>query len=217
MDVGEHFLKATYSSEGDGPFGFSCFEVLSAVNASIHAAHLPNTQAVIHRLTGGNTAAAQECLTYAWQCVEPGQKYFQTKFTEELKGTVAAFKAARLFLPHKIDEMEPDASEVDTLQAFPFFNTPLVLDRLKQELPTYMAKAADVGANIEPLAWWKNHANDLPNWSSAACKAVLVYIQPRSAAAERVFSILSCSFRSQQDLSLQDYIECSLTSQYNKR
>ena len=126
MDVGEHFVKATYSLEGDGPLVFSCFEVLSAVNASIHAAHLPNTQAVIHRLTGGNTAAAQECLTYAWQCVEPGLKYFQTKFTEELKGTVAAFKAARLFLPHKIDEMKPDASEVDTLQAFPFFNTPLV-------------------------------------------------------------------------------------------
>ena len=63
MDVGEHFVKATYSLEGDGPLVFSCFEVLSAVNASIHAAHLPNTQAVIHRLTGGNTAAAQECLT----------------------------------------------------------------------------------------------------------------------------------------------------------
>ena len=116
--------------------------------------------------------------------MEPGLKYFQTKFTEELKGTIAAFKAARLFQPHKMDEMKPDASEVDTPQAFPFFNTPLVLDGLKQELPTYMAKAADIGANIEPLAWWKNHANDLPNWSSAACKAVLV--QPSSAAAERV-------------------------------
>ena len=46
MDVGEHFVKATYSLEGDGPLVFSCFEVLSAVNASIHAAHLPNTQHV---------------------------------------------------------------------------------------------------------------------------------------------------------------------------
>ena len=148
--------------------------------------------------------------------MEPGLQYFKTKFTQELSGSVAVFKAARLFLLYKICEMQPDASVVDTLQVFPFLNSCLVLSGLKQELPAYMAKAADVSAEIEPLNWWKRHSTDLPNWANAARKVALV--QPSSAAAERVhvFSLLNSSFGSQQDLSLQDYTECSLMLQYNK-
>ena len=51
IDVGEQFVKATYSLEGDGPLVFTCFEVLSAVDASIHTSHLPNTSAVIEHLS----------------------------------------------------------------------------------------------------------------------------------------------------------------------
>ena len=65
VDVGEHFVKATYSMEGGGLLVFLCFEVLSAVNASIHASHLPNTQAIIRHLTGSNTTSAQHMLAYA--------------------------------------------------------------------------------------------------------------------------------------------------------
>ena len=46
-----------------------------------------------------------------------------------------------------------------------------------------------------------------------ACKVALV--QPSSSAAERVFSLLTNSFGVQQDLALQDYIECSIMLQYN--
>jgi hypothetical protein len=217
IDVGEQFVKATYSLEGDGPLVFTCFEVLSAVDASIHTSHLPNTSAVIEHLSTIPRIAisSQQWLAYARKCVEPGLNYFHKKFTDELSGTVAAFKAARLFLPHKVDEMKPDASAIDALRAFPFLDDITVLDGLKQELPSYLAKAADVSPSIEPLPWWKNNAEDLPSWSKAVCKVALV--QPSSAAAERVFSLLQCSFGPQQDLSLQDYIECSLMLQYNKR
>ena len=94
--------------------------------------------------------------------MEPGLNYFQKKFTDELSGTVAAFKAARLFLPHKVDEMKPDASAIDTLKALPFLDNITVLDGLKQELLTYLAMAADVSPSIEPLPWWKNNAEDIP-------------------------------------------------------
>ena len=151
-------------------------------------------------------------LTYAKKCVETGLKYFQEKFTHELSGSVAAFKAARWFLPHKVDEKKPSASAVDDLKIIPFLNKPALLDGLKQELAAYIAKAADVSVNTETLSC---HASDLPNWSSAVRKVAL--IQPSSAAAECVFSLLSCSFGPQQDLTLQDYIECSLMLQYNKR
>ena len=214
VNVGEQFVKATYSLEGDGSLVFSCFEVLSAVDASIHAAPLTNTLAVIEHLSGmpGSTISSQQWLAYASKCVEPGINYFQTKCTDELSGTVAAFKAARLFLPHKVDQMKPDALAIDALKAFPFLDNVTVLDGLKRELPTYLAKAADTSPSIEPLHWWKNNSEHLPNWSAAACKVALV--QPSSAAAERVFSLLSCSFGTQQDLSLQDYVECSLMLQY---
>ena len=43
-----------------------------------------------------------------------------------------------------------------------------------------------------------------PAWAAAARKVVIV--QPSSAAAERVFSMLKSSFRDQQDNSLQHYI-----------
>ena len=215
IDVGEHFVKATYSLEGDGALVFTCFEVLSTVDASIHAGHLPNTSAVIESraTTPGITISSQQWLAYARKCVEPGVNYFKKKFTDELAGTVAAFKAACLFLPHKTDEMKPDASAINELKAFPFLDD-IILNGLKQELPSYLAKVADVRPNIDILQWWKNNAQELPTWANAASKVILV--QPSSAAAERVFSLLNCSFGPQQDLSLQDYIECSLMLQYNR-
>ena len=126
---------------------------------------------------------------------------------------MAAFKAARLFIPHKVDELKPDVSAIDGLKAFLFLDDSSILDGLKQEFPAYIAKAANVEALVDPLPLWKKYKTDLPNWSVAACKVVLV--QPSSAAAERVFSILSTSFGPQQDLALQDYIECSTMLQYN--
>ena len=48
-----------------------------------------------------------------------------------------------------------------------------------------------------------------------AAKKVFL-LQPSSAAAERVFSVLKNSFGEQQIHSLQDYIESSVMLQYNK-
>ena len=42
-------------------------------------------------------------------------------------------------------------------------------------------------------------------------------VQPSSAAAERVFSILSNSFTDTQRSSLEDYIETSIMIQYNNK
>ena len=215
IDIGEHFIKATYSVEGDGPLVFSCFEILSSINATIDNLYLPITEAVVKSLTESDSTSATQWLQYTRSCIDPGLTYFKTKFTDELSGSVAAFKAARLFVPHKVDELKPDVSAIDGLKAFPFLDDSSILDGLKQEFPAYIAKAANVAALVDLLPWWKKYNTDLPNWSAAACKVVLV--QPSSAAAERVFSILSTSFGPQQDLALQDYIECSTMLQYNKR
>ena len=214
VDAGEAFVRATYTLEGDGPLAFKCFEVLSTLTAGIQVGHYPNVQAIIQTLAGGSPTQLQQWSDYAKACITPGLQYFLEKFSQELRGSVAAFKAARLFLPQNVVELNPDAGTVDSLQAFPFFTAPLLAD-LKSELPSYLAKAAGVDADFDPLEWWKAHKTDLPHWSAAASDVLLV--QPSSAAAERVFSLLKASFGSQQDTTLNDYIQTSLMLQYNQR
>ena len=95
----------------------------------------------------------QKLVDYAKGCVRPGVQYFLEKFSGELSGSVAAFKAARFFLPQKVAELKPDAAAVDSLQAFPFLNKASVLGNLKSELPSYLAKAVDTSVDIDPLDW----------------------------------------------------------------
>ena len=57
-------------------------------------------------------------------------------------------------------ELKPDAAAVDSPQAFPFFDKS-VIAAFKSELPSYLAKAADIDAGFDPLEWWNNHTADL--------------------------------------------------------
>lgn len=81
----------------------------------------------------------------------------------------------------------------------PFFDDEIVIRPLKDELPAYLVKAADIPDDFDVLTetrlWWKTTAPDLPSWSSAVQKAIL--IQLSSAAAERVFSLLFTMFGDQ--------------------
>ena len=47
IDVGEHFVKATYFLEGDGPLVFTCYEKLKAVSEACQAPYFPNVRAVV--------------------------------------------------------------------------------------------------------------------------------------------------------------------------
>lgn len=109
--------------------------------------------------------------------------------------------------------MQPTATSIVELSVFPFF-TPQVLSELKEELPLYMSKSSRVDASVCPLEWWRLNSGSLPKWSAEVRKVLLV--QPSSAAAEQVFSILKASFSHQQQLALNDYIQTSLMFQYNK-
>ena len=140
-------------------------------------------------------------------------QYFNEHLSGSMQIPLAAFKAAQLFSPLKIQEMQPDCAAVDSLSVFPFLdhNT---LGGLKTELPHYMAAVEDISPTYSPLEVWKRHALSLPSWAVAAQKVLLLH--PSSAASERVFSFLNSSFGHQQYSTLQDYIETSLMLQYNK-
>ena len=182
----------------------SCYEIIERVRATIQSAYYPNVNAIAQLLSNCNPHLQQQYTTYAVSCLQPGISYFNTAFQLKLKNPMAALKAARLFSPVKAYELQPSADAIESVNAFPFLNDPTIIAGLKAELLLYLAKVADVNPNFDCLEWWERNYSELPNWSSAALKVRLV--QPSSAAAERVFSLLSNSFSDRQQNCLEDYI-----------
>lgn len=215
IDLGEHFVKTTYQLEGDGPLVFECYQVIATHNAVVHSAHYPNVDAIARDIAPASLSTQQVWSTYAKNCLEPGIQYFLEKFGDDTQCPLAAFKAARLFSPHRVHEMQPTAQDLDLLSVFPFLIDPAVLTSLKVELPSYLTKAASITPGFSVMEWWSQNEQELPQWSSAVKKILLV--QPSSGASERVFSLLNNSFSDQQQNSLQDYVEASVMLQYNKR
>ena len=214
---GKILVKACYYLEGDGPLALDCYEIVDEVVASVATENIPNIRAIAEKLTRKPPSHPhhEQWVSYARNCVQSGLDYFVNQLTSSLKMSLAIFKGCRLFSPQKVREMKPTAQSLDeSLSCIPFIDA-AEREGLKEELPTYLARVADIDKMFDQLEWWKLNSSTLPNWSTAAKKIVLV--QPSSAAAERVFSLLKQSFGEQQDSSLQDYIEASLMLQFNKR
>ena len=207
IDAGTPLVKATYNLEGDGALALQCHDQICTVLNAIRIAHYPNVTAIAERIAAGNRGVFQQWMTYAVKCVQEAQQYVIGRMTGELKDQVAAFEAAKLFWPQRVVEISPTVPVLDNLRVFPFLNA-AVIEGLKEELPQYLALAADASSEFSPLDWWKRHKTDLPKWSNVARQIILV--QPSSAAAERVFSILNSSFGDKQHHALEDYIEASI-------
>ena len=209
------FVRATYTLEGDGLLALKAYREISTLHSVIAMENYPNVLAIAKSESAGNASNEQLLIRYAQNSVTPSYEYFKQKFdftTGELKDILLAFKAARFFSPPQMDELRATPSEIDTLGKFPFLDSSSI-DRLKEELPTYIAAVEDVSSDVDIAKWWNNHQNDLPAWAEA-CKLVLL-VQPSSASAERVFSLLENSFSSRQNSSLEDYISLSVMLQYN--
>lgn len=84
--------------------------------------HFPNVAAIARELCPANPNGQQQLMTYALQCIQPGFGYLAHIFSTTLKDAVTAFKAARLFNPHEVQEIQPSLHEVDFLDVFPLFN-----------------------------------------------------------------------------------------------
>jgi len=67
---------------------------------------------------------------------------------------------------------------------FSFFSSSII-DELKQELLTYLARVIDLSPETQCLDWWKRSEHTLPFWSNALKRVFLV--QPSSTASERFF------------------------------
>ena len=105
--------------------------------------------------------------------------------------------------------------EQEEFRNFPFLDNDNIIANLARELPDYLAAADGVvmANEEEKLAWWAAHSDTLPHWAGVVKK--LLVIQPSSASAERVFSLLKNAFNDQQDNALEDYLEASVMIRYN--
>ena len=212
IDAGMPFVKATYNLEGHGPLALICYETISTLNVAARQVDCHNLAAVACRISLGDAQMESKLLQHAKSCVQPSISYYFQQLSTSMKEPLAAFKAARLFSPFKLSEMNPSVAAIDFLASFPFLSSANV-SSLKAEFPLYTAAAEDIDTSYVPLLFWKRHESDLPNWSRAARQVLLV--QPFSAASEHVFSVLRNSFGERQNSALQDYIETSLMLQYN--
>ena len=216
VDAGKPMVESTYILEGDSTLAWQCYEQLLIIQNSIHGTNLPNLTALSREVSGGNVAVAQQYHQYGIAAIRPpGWEYFTNTVMGVMGPQVETFKAARLFSPRHITQLRPVANDVDVLTSIAFLNDAAMIANMKNELPRYLARADGIADGVDPIRWWKENEAELP-FSSAAAKLILL-MQPSSASSERVFSILTTAFGHLQDLALQDYIECSLMLQFNKR
>ena len=79
-------------------------------------------------------------------CVQPGIDYFNDKFGSDGVHPVATFRALQIFHPKTVYEMGPTAAPVDVV---PFLSEQI--ENLKQEHPSYLAKATAIGSSTSQL------------------------------------------------------------------
>ena len=172
VDVALPFVKATYVLEGDGPLALSCYETISSLNAAARQANYSNLFAV------ASTGDTDMVIEHAKKCVQPGVAYYFKQLSTNMK---EAFKAARLFSPSKLSEMNPGVNAIDSLCSFPFLSP--FIPGLKEEFPQYIAFAEDhrmtlfcfgrdtkrtyrIGAMRQKAFYWCNHLRQPPKGSS---------------------------------------------------
>ena len=114
VNYGEPFVKGTYNLEGDGLMVFTCtcYEEVNVIINVIHFENIPNVQVrVLGNSLSHSPAVRQQLLSYTINCVTPGLEYFQRQLhvQSSLKAPLEAFKAARLFSPHKLSLLCPSA------------------------------------------------------------------------------------------------------------
>ena len=216
VDGGNHFVSATYYLEGDGPLIFSCYQKLATVSNSVALANYPNVEGVARRQANGNVPVFNQLVARAKACINPGLLFFQQKFSQEFYDIVRAFRSARLFCPVQVQQLHPTVASVEELRKFSFLDDDGIIQGLVVELPQYMAIADGTALDTEEekLLWWSRNEATLPNWSSAVKKVLLV--QPSSASAERVFSLMNNFFGNQQDAALEETVEVAVMLRYNQ-
>ena len=85
---------------------------------------------------------------------------------------------------------------------------------LMAELPQYFVLSENVTNDVTLLSWWFSVRRKLPMWYQHVLPQA-VMLQPTSATAVRVFSMMEWMFREDQQAALEDYKETALLLRYS--
>ena len=135
VDIGVHFVKATYDLEGDGPLVLTCIDIVERVRIAVRSAYHPNIDAVAHNLSRGNHVLQQQYREYVISCLKPGISYFHSTLQHKLQVPMATCKGPRLFSPARAYELNPSSQDVNSFRILPFLNDPTTIASVKAELP----------------------------------------------------------------------------------
>ena len=114
-----------------------CSAATRALTAALNIANYPNLNAVSRELSSGNAVTEEQLIAYGNACINPAIQYYQQRLDDSMKIPLQEFKAAHLFVPAKVQEINIDAQAVESLRVFPFFDN-LELEQVKTELPNYI-------------------------------------------------------------------------------
>ena len=217
----DFLIKTTYDLEGDGILAIVAFDALALLDERIRSFRVghqhPMLTSVAREIAAGNAVVEAELAAHGRSILEPAWAYWNDKSTGDLHELRALFEACRLANPRKINDIDP-LTVPALLQRFKFLHddvygvdlvTPLML-----ELPVYRAEAAGLtDPERDVNAWWITQRDKVPHWWKLFCKVAL--LQPSSAAAERVFSMVDALFKEQQSRVLSDLVEGACMTRYN--
>eukprot|EP00475_Leptophrys_vorax_P010335 TRINITY_DN16952_c0_g1_i1.p1 TRINITY_DN16952_c0_g1~~TRINITY_DN16952_c0_g1_i1.p1 ORF type:complete len:312 (-),score=93.90 TRINITY_DN16952_c0_g1_i1:114-1049(-) len=237
IDLGKRFVESTYTLEGDAFLSvrvYSFIADLCSFIEDVRAAlnfggdeifgYFPNVRGLFDRFIGHNSFSVYKA--HVKSVVRPMIRYFRERFVEvphgadrnaDIFNSIELFKVIRIFDPEKVVDLNPHAEDIRRLCQFKPFSKLGIFNALVQELPAYRRIAAEhklaENEDKDILQWFCHHKDELKTFFEAAKCAAL--IQPSSAAAERVFSLLKRLQDHSQTSMLKDYQETSAMLKYN--
>ena len=115
IDWGKLCVTTTYSLEGNDPLIVSGYDIMETIKSAICVFDTSNVHGVIRRLSSSvlTFQRSQNLLEYARKCVQPGIEYFHRQLATNLKNSIVAFKAARLFSLQKLHIIKLEADVYD--------------------------------------------------------------------------------------------------------
>jgi hypothetical protein len=237
QEVGHPLYRFIYAHEGDNlvsPYVYEhmseILEFADTVATRRSLDRCPRTLAAITQIIGGDIARRDGLVQYLCALIVPMNcRLRKTFITETAKcgGVMKIYEHLVVLRPLKVKQLSDDqvrAHAAKLADLVPWLCTAKrtkeqLVQQLVHELPLYrehIRRKPPPADNADDLYdWWQAlPESDLPTWRDIYEVGVL--LQPTSAAAERIFSILRCSFTSQQLAVHSDYVQATLMLRYNE-
>lgn len=234
VDVGIPIYNFVYNYEGDGVLTPFIYEGLVSLRNALEDIVLrqiscPNLRAVLREICGGEQGRFAELLGLYCARGQPALTKFNNIFVAaggRQHAMMQVFKRFSILRPTVLHQLTPEERilHIDyLLNNVRYLASRRVELNLHQQLvmelphllaqPTTLVNGVEVDDEGKLRKWWSLYGTHSPHWKMLFNVAAL--LQPSSAGAERVFSMIRWMFGDRQEHALEDYKETSVRLRYN--